>query len=51
MVVLWQCECSHGAFFLTGRNQQTLEISASYQLFDYMSRVGRDETGHDVKEF
>lgn len=44
MVALWQCECPHGAFFLTGGNQQTLEVSASSQLFGYMSRVGRDET-------
>lgn len=44
LIVLWQCECSRGAFFLTGRNQQTLEVSASCQLFGYMSRVGRDET-------
>lgn len=44
MVVLCQHKCSHGAFFLIGRNQQTLEKSACCQLFGYISRVGRDET-------
>lgn len=44
MIALWQYECSQGVFFLTGRNQQTFEISASCQLFGYVSRMGRDET-------